>query len=118
MLFLFNYRSTFNGLRSNVEYVIKISFVMSGRKLGSESYTILSHDNPNRKPSNTSTISSLIRSKDSCFDMPSPKPSIERVSNRARRIKFLLLGIIFKLFLSNTNNIITFLLFHSCIIEQ
>lgn len=35
-------RSTFDGLRLDTDYVIRISFVLSGRKLGSESYTILS----------------------------------------------------------------------------
>ena len=35
-------RSTFEGLRLDTDYVIRISFVLSGRKLGSESYTILS----------------------------------------------------------------------------
>ena len=37
---------------------------MSGRKLGSESFTILSHDNPIRKLSNTSNIDPTIDSKD------------------------------------------------------
>ena len=58
------YRSTFHGLRSDTDYVIKISFVMSGRKLGSESFTILSHDNPIRKLSNTSNIDRTVNSKD------------------------------------------------------
>ena len=33
-----NFKSTMSGLRIDTEYVIKISFVLSGRKLGSESY--------------------------------------------------------------------------------
>ena len=48
------YRSTFQGLRSDTEYIITISFVLSGRKLGSESFTILSHD---RKTSASSLMS-------------------------------------------------------------
>ncbi len=39
-----NFSSVFKGLRSDTDYVITISFVLSGRKLGSESFTILSHD--------------------------------------------------------------------------
>ena len=34
------FKSTMKGLRNDTEYVIKISFVLSGRKLGSESYRI------------------------------------------------------------------------------
>jgi len=55
---------------------------MSGRKLGSESYTILSHDNPDRKISNTSTIAPIVSSKDSCASVPSPKSSVEEVRDR------------------------------------
>ena len=64
---------------------------MSGRKLGSESYTILSHDNPGRKTSNTSTIAPIVSGKDSCFNIPSPKPSIEMVSKWDELLCFLLL---------------------------
>ena len=76
---IFIFRTTFHGLRSDTEYVIKISFMMSGRKLGSEAYTILSHDNPLRKISNTSTIASAFGTKDSFSDGLSPKTSIEEV---------------------------------------
>ena len=54
---------------------------MSGRKLGSESYTILSHDNPDRKTSTTSTIAPIVNGKDSCVGIDSPKSSIEVVRN-------------------------------------
>ena len=77
-----SFRTTFHGLRSDTEYVIKISFMMSGRKLGSESYTILSHDSPNRKSSNASTISPDVARKDPFLEGMSPKSSIDRVSSR------------------------------------
>ena len=56
------FKSTMKGLRNDTEYVIKISFVLSGRKLGSESYRILCN-NPggtcqSRKSSSESSVSS------------------------------------------------------------
>ena len=56
------FKSTMKGLRNDTEYVIKISFVLSGRKLGSESYRILC-SNPggtcqSRKSSSESSVSS------------------------------------------------------------
>ena len=82
MIILISFRTTFHGLRSDTEYVIKISFMMSGRKLGSEAYTILSHDSPNRKSSNASTISPDIASKDSFEGRIMSKSSIDEVSCR------------------------------------
>ena len=56
-----NFKSTFMGLRNDTEYVIKISFVLSGRKLGSESYRILQSDESlSRKSSVESTSSGII----------------------------------------------------------
>ncbi|TRY73244.1 hypothetical protein TCAL_07398 [Tigriopus californicus] len=70
-----NFRSSFNGLRSDTEYVITLSFVLSGRKLGSESFTILSHDNPNRKISSTDSTYSAPSAP------PTPKQSINTTEN-------------------------------------
>ena len=56
--------------------------MMSGRKLGSEAYTILSHDSTNRKSSNTSTINPDIASKDSFERGILSKSSIDEVSSR------------------------------------
>ena len=56
--------------------------MMSGRKLGSEAYTILSHDSPNRKSSNASTINPDIASKDSFDGSITLKSSINGVSSR------------------------------------
>ena len=53
--------------------------MMSGRKLGSEAYTILSHDNPARKSSSTSTIAPLRASKDSFLNGMTPKHSNDMV---------------------------------------
>ena len=53
--------------------------MMSGRKLGSEAYTILSHDNPSRKTSNTSTIAPVPSPNDSYVNGMSPKTSIDEV---------------------------------------
>ena len=78
---VFQFRTTFHGLRSDTEYVIKISFMMSGRKLGSEAYTILSHDNPARKSSSTSTIAPLGASKDSLLNVMTPKHSNDMVTS-------------------------------------
>ena len=60
------FKSTMKGLRNDTEYVIKISFVLSGRKLGSESYRILCN-NPggtcqSRKSSSESSVSSSMSS--------------------------------------------------------
>lgn len=68
-----NFKSTLVGLRNDTNYVLKISFVLSGRKLGSESYRILSNDS-SRKASNStvssvSPKSSILESEDS---IPSP----------------------------------------------
>ena len=61
------FKSTMKGLRNDTEYVIKISFVLSGRKLGSESYRILCN-NPggtcqSRKSSAESSVSSSSSSR-------------------------------------------------------
>ena len=56
--------------------------MMSGRKLGSEAYTILSHDSPNRKSSNASTINPDIASKASFEGGIHSKSSIDEVSSR------------------------------------
>ena len=53
------------GLRNDTEYVIKISFVLSGRKLGSESYRILSNDSTCRKSSMESSSSAASTPKSS-----------------------------------------------------
>ena len=68
---VFAYRSVFTGLRSDTEYVIKLSFVLSGRKLGSESYTILSHDSNARKISTESSALQSFSPKTSTSDPPS-----------------------------------------------
>ena len=55
-----NFKSTLTGLRIDTEYVIKISFVLSGRKLGSESYRILCNGGPCRKSSSDSRCEILV----------------------------------------------------------
>jgi hypothetical protein len=70
-------------LRIDTEYVIKISFVLSGRKLGSESYRILCGDGPCRKSSTESSISSLNMTPKSSVAMPSEStPIISSVINK------------------------------------
>ena len=56
--------------------------MMSGRKLGSEAYTILSHDSPNRKSSSASAISPDVGSKDSFVEGMASKFSIDKVCSR------------------------------------
>ncbi len=78
-----NLRSTFVGLRTDVDYVISVSFVLSGRKLGSESFTILSHDsagNPgvgsgSRKSSAASVVTAASAAAVG-FSRMSPKTSV------------------------------------------
>ena len=53
--------------------------MMSGRKLGSEAYTILSHDNPARKTSNTSTIAPVPSPNESYSNGMSPKTTLDEV---------------------------------------
>ena len=62
-----NFKSELHGLRNDTEYVIKISFVLSGRKLGSESYRILCADGACRKKSDGSSRKSSTDSKSSGF---------------------------------------------------
>jgi len=70
-----NFKSTLTGLRIDTEYVIKISFVLSGRKLGSESYRILCNGGPCRKSSNDSSRKSSTESGISSTDS-TPKSSL------------------------------------------
>ena len=73
------FKNTLAGLRVDTEYIIKISFVLSGKKLGSESYRILgSNDGQCRKitsPSSLSSPSSI-----------TPKPSIQSSRSRSSSI--------------------------------
>lgn len=62
------------GLRTDTEYVITMSFVLSGRKLGSESYRILCNDGA-RKSSMESSVSTDVTPKSSISVM-SPNPSL------------------------------------------
>ena len=70
-----NFKSTLTGLRIDTEYVIKISFVLSGRKLGSESYRILCNGGPCRKSSSDSSRKSSTESGISSTDS-TPKSSL------------------------------------------
>ena len=69
-----NFKSDLIGLRNDTEYVIKISFVLSGRKLGSESYRILCADGNCRKKSDDSSRNSSIVSSSSGFSSTNSTP--------------------------------------------
>ena len=76
-----NFKSTLVGLRVDKEYIIKISFVLSGKKLGSESYRILgSNDGQCRKITSSSSASS------SSSSLTSPKSSIQSSHSRSSSI--------------------------------
>ena len=64
------FQTTLKGLKTDTEYVIKISFVLSGRKLGSESYRILCNDEPYRKSSMESSSTSSSTPKSSIVSEP------------------------------------------------
>ncbi len=72
-----NFKSTLPGLRNDTEYIIKISFVLSGRKLGSESYRILCNDGQNCQRK-SSLESSMSTPKSSMTINPTQKNSIMR----------------------------------------
>ena len=75
-----NFKSTLAGLRVDKEYIIKISFVLSGKKLGSESYRILgSNDGQCRKITSSSSSSSS-------SSLTSPKSSIQSSHSRSSSI--------------------------------
>lgn len=52
-----NFQKTFYGLKNDTEYKISVSFVLSGKRLGTESFTILSHEDSSRKSSAQSNSS-------------------------------------------------------------
>ena len=69
------FKSTMKGLRNDTEYVIKISFVLSGRKLGSESYRILCNNPGGTCQSRKSSAESSVSSSSSRHDS-TPKSSL------------------------------------------
>ena len=69
-----NFKSDLIGLRNDTEYVIKISFVLSGRKLGSESYRILCADGACRKKSDNSSRKSSSQTTSSGFSSTNSTP--------------------------------------------
>ena len=69
-----NFKSDLIGLRNDTEYVIKISFVLSGRKLGSESYRILCADGACRKKSDDSSQKSSTQTTSSGFSSTNSTP--------------------------------------------
>ena len=80
------FKSTMKGLRNDTEYVIKISFVLSGRKLGSESYRILCN-NPggtcqSRKSSTESSVSSRNYTPKSSFGSMSSVGNVEQIVSK------------------------------------
>ena len=70
------FKSTMKGLRNDTEYVIKISFVLSGRKLGSESYRILCNNPGGTCQSRKSSAESSVSSSSSSRHDSTPKSSL------------------------------------------
>ncbi|TRY62181.1 hypothetical protein TCAL_11511 [Tigriopus californicus] len=57
-----SFKHAFVGLRMDTDYKITLKFVLSGRALGSEAFTILSHDGESRKTSAVSNSDSNLNS--------------------------------------------------------
>ena len=74
-----NFKSTLAGLRVDKEYIIKISFVLSGKKLGSESYRILGNDGGQCRKITSSSSSSNSA-------LLTPKSSIQSSNSRSSSI--------------------------------